>query len=260
MNSIKKSTAHSKYHFKAGEFLTKKNPQDLGLEYTSVQRIEVSGKAAIDTKGEEACLAVMEGEAAFRCSDKEGKAVFKDMMYVPGGTKIELSSDRAVLIYFGAPSDRDADFVHIKFSDIDKNPQVHKIFGKSETSCKRDVWQFIGEDFNCSRLLAGFCEGSVGGWTVWPPHEHGDKREEVYVYFNMGKAFAVQCVYDDMENPYAVAMVRDGDLVSIPKGYHPNVGCPGGRISFIYCMVSKTAGDRDFMDLHVQEIFGDKLE
>ena len=260
MKTIQKSAAHSNYHFTAGELITKKNPEDLGLEYTSVQRIEVSGEVTIDTKNEEACIAVMEGEVTYRCDQNEGEAVFKDMMYVPGETRIELTSEKAVLMYFGAPSDIDSDFIHILFSDVDKNPHSHKVFGKSETSCKRDVWNFIDDKINSSRLLAGFCEGSVGGWTAWPPHEHARTREEVYVYFNMGKAFAIQCVYDDMEKPYAVALVKDGDLVSIPKGYHPNVGCPGGRISFFYCMVSKKAGDRNFMDLHIQEIFGDKFE
>jgi len=106
----------------------------------------------------------------------------------------------------------------------------------------------------------GLCESDAGGWTAWPPHEHAEKREEVYVYFNMGNAFGVQCVYDDMDNPYDVTMIRDGDLISIPKGYHPNVGCPAGKISYIYCMVSKIPGDRNFMDLKIQEIYGDKFK
>ena len=76
----------------------------------------------------------------------------------------------------------------------------------------------------------------------------------------MGKAFGVQCVYEDMDDPMAVVMVRDGDLVSVPRGYHPNVGCPAGRISYVYCMTARTAGQRDFMDLHFQEIYGDGFE
>jgi 5-deoxy-glucuronate isomerase len=55
-------------------------------------------------------------------------------------------------------------------------------------------------------------------------------------------------------------MVTNGDLVSVPKGYHPSVGCPAGKICYIYCMVSKKSGDRSFMDLHIQEIYGDKFE
>lgn len=161
---------------------------------------------------------------------------------------------------YGAPADRDADFAHITFAGVDANPDTHKVFGKTETNCRRDVWNFIGAEFNCSRLMMGMCLGRPGGWTSWPPHEHGSQREEVYVYFGMGEAFGVQCVYDDMDDPYTVAMVRDGDLISVPRGYHPNAGCPGGAIGFVYCMTATTPGKRDFMDLTIQKEFGDRFE
>jgi 5-deoxy-glucuronate isomerase len=103
------------------------------------------------------------------------------------------------------------------------------------------------------------CCGGFGSWTAWPPHEHGEKREEVYVYFGMDDGFALQCVYDDLENPSELFLVRDGHLVAIPGGYHPNVGCPKTGIRYIYCMVSTAAEDRNFMDLNIQRQFGDKL-
>lgn len=249
-----------KHHFKANELLKKKRPEDLGLEYTSSQRIELKGTLNFDTKEEEACLVVMRGKIDFQFEDKKGIADFKDMIYVPRRRRIQLYSNNAVLMYFGAPSEIDTQFSHIDFLTIDKNSSTHKSVGASENNCRRDVWNFIDADFNCSRLMMGLCEGNIGGWTAWPPHEHADKREEVYVYFNMGNAFGVQCVYDDMDNPYAVAIVRNGDLISIPRGYHPNVGCPAGKISYIYCMASKKLGDRNFMDLNIQEIYKDKIK
>jgi len=181
------------------------------------------------------------------------------MLYIPKNKKILISSKDAILMYYGAPSDQDSSIVHIKFSEIDKKQETHKIFGKSVNNTKRHVWHFIDAEFQCSRLMMGLCEGEIGGWTVWPPHEHAKEKEEVYLYFNMGKAFAVQCVYDDIDKPYAVEMIKEGDLVTVPKGYHPNVCCPGGRISYIYCMVAKEAGKRDFMDLHFQKIYGEKF-
>jgi 5-deoxy-glucuronate isomerase len=76
----------------------------------------------------------------------------------------------------------------------------------------------------------------------------------------MGDGFAIQCVYEDMRRPDAVVLVQDGHLVTIPAGYHPNVGSPKGGIRYIYCMVSVEAGDREFMDLHIQSEYGSKLE
>ncbi len=218
-------------------------------------------KLSIESGNEELCFVLIEGNVQYHCEDKEGIAVFKDVLYLPPQSSITLSSDeKAVLMRYGAPSDMASNFAHIRFEDVDKNPKQHNVYGKAETNCQRDVWDIITSDFPSSRFLVGMCESETGGWTAWPPHEHGDKREEVYVYFNMGNAFGVQCVYEDMGDPMEVALVRSGDLVSVPRGYHPNVGCPGGKLSYVYCMVSKKPGDRNFMDLHIQEIFGDKFE
>jgi 5-deoxy-glucuronate isomerase len=248
-----------KYHYKPHELLKRKIPSDLGLEYTFVQRIELDNSIRIETKSEEACLVVLKGKVIFSSSNQAGRLQFKDMLYIPRNSKISITSKNAILMYYEAPSNIDSSVTHIKFSDIDKSKETHKIFGKSENNTKRHVWHFIDEGFQYSRLMMGLCEGSIGGWTVCPPHEHAKEKEEVYVYFNMGKAFAVQCIYDDMDNPYAVEMVKDGDLITIPKGYHPNVCCPGGKISYIYCMVAKEAGKRDFMDLHFQKIYGENF-
>lgn len=250
-----------KLHFKPDEILQRLEPSEMGLEFTSVQRIELLGQRVIESDEEEICLVCIEGEVEYECAGEKGKAVCKDMLYLPCRTGITLSASQlAVLIRYGAPSNLDSQFTHLKFAEIDRNPKTHKVYGKVETNCRRDVWNYIDDDFKASRLLMGICEGDPGGWTAWPPHEHAEKREEVYIYFGMFKAFGIQCVYEDMDNPLVVAMVRNGDLVSVPRGCHPSVGCPAGKISYIYCMVSKKAGDRSFMDLHIQEIYGDTFE
>ncbi len=240
-------------HFKSIELLQRKIPQELGLEFLSVQRIELKEGLILDSQEEEICLVIIDGVIQFKCENKEGIANFKDMLYVPRGKNLQLYSEGSVIMYYSAPSDIDAEFSHITFQDIDKNPATHAIAGSLNNSSQRDVWKYIDSDFKCARLMVGICESSPGGWTSWPPHEHAKKREEVYVYFNMKNIFGLQCVYDDLDNPYQVAIVRDGDLISIPRGYHPNVACPAGKLSYIYCMASRKSGDRNFMDLNIQE-------
>ncbi len=250
-----------KYHLKPAELTGGKEPQDIGLEHTYVRRVEVNGKAVLEPSEREICLVIIKGQVEFKVADISGSAVLKDMIYVPRTCGVELSGENAVVMCYGAPSDGlNAKPVHLKFSEIDADANRHKVFGKTENGTRRDVWQYIDTNFNCSRLMMGICYGAPGGWTAWPPHEHAEKREEVYIYFDLDNSFAVQCVYDDMDDAYTVAMVREGDLISIPKGYHPNVGCPARGISYVYCMVAKEAGDRNFMDLHIQKDFGDKFE
>ncbi|MDR1934893.1 MAG: 5-deoxy-glucuronate isomerase [Candidatus Accumulibacter sp.] len=252
--------ATKKYHFTADEALGRLRPADLGLEYTSVQRFEIGQDGVhIESGGEEICLVVLAGRLSYRIPDRTGAASLGDMLYLPIDSSIELSAGPAAVVRFGAPCSRATRFAHLRFSEVDAD-QRHKVYGTPESGTRRDVWNFIDEKFDSSRFLIGICHGAPGGWTAWPPHEHGDKREEVYVYFDMGDGFALQCVYEDMGEANAVALVRDGDVVAIPKGYHPNVGCPKSGIRYVYCMVSIAPEERDFMDLRTQRIYGERLE
>lgn len=244
-----------KYNFKKDELLNGIKPEQMALEFISVKKINLNGTIELNSEKNELCLVCIEKEYNFEIDGTKGNAVFQDMLYIPRGKVVKLNSENSSIIIYSVPSELDAEFVHIKFSDVNKDENRHKIYGSKTKNTLRHVWHFIDDNFKASRLLMGICKGEIGGWTAWPPHEHAEKREEVYVYFNMDRAFGIQLVYDDIENPLTVSVVRNGDLVSVPKGYHPSVSCPAGRICYIYCMASKKSGDRKFMDLNVQEIY-----
>lgn len=249
-----------KQYFKASELLEQLKPEDMGLVYTSLRRLEIHDTPlTVESAEEELCLLCIEGSVNYEVDGVKDEAVVLDMLYLPIYSRITFSSKRGgVIMKYGAPCDRKAKFDHIRFADVDKDDR-HKVYGTVENSTRRDVWNYIDERFDSSRFLAGICRGADGGWTAWPPHEHGKEREEVYVYFNMGNSFGAQFVYDNMDQPTMVALVRDGDVVTIPHGYHPNVGCPCGGIFYAYVMTSTQAEDRNFMDLRTQKIYGDRL-
>ena len=57
-------------------------------------------------------------------------------------------------------------------------------------------------------------------------------------------------------NPSLVQVVREGDVVVMPKGYHPNVAAPGGSINFLWMMAANREGeDRQFGVVNVQPEF-----
>jgi 5-deoxy-glucuronate isomerase len=251
------------YHYKPKDLKQRITPPTGGLEFLSCERIELdpSQSVTVETESEEVVLVPISGQAEYDCQGNPGTVRFKDFLYVPWKSKVSLQTNqKAVIMRIGAPSDRDTDFVHLSHSDVAKDPNKHKVFGTAETNTLRDVYMYIDDTFNASRLLVGIGQGSTGGWTVWPPHEHGAEKEEIYIYFDMGKAFGLQCVYESLDDVQEVAVVRDGDMVTVPGGFHPNAGCPGGRISYVYAMAARVAGERDFMTLRIQEEFGDKLE
>ena len=252
----------SQYLFHPQDMIAGVRGPAIGLDFLSCQRIELTGAqptVTVDSGLEEFVLVCIAGQAGYACGGATGTAHFKDVLYVPWKSTVALRSKRAVVMRVGAPSDRDTAFAHIRFSDVVKDAR-HKVFGQAENNSLRDVYQCIDDRFSASRLLMGIGEGSTGGWTVWPPHEHGDEKEELYVYFDMGKALAIQCIYETLDMPLFCGIVRDGDMVAVSRGYHPNVGCPGGRISYMYVMAARAPGEREFMALRVQKEFGDKLE
>jgi 5-deoxy-glucuronate isomerase len=252
-----------KYLFRSDELKGGVRGQVCGLDFLSCKRIELGGDhptTTVETGPEEVVLVCISGQVAYGSEGNTGTLHFKDFLYLPWQSKVSLqASPEAAVMRIGAPGDRDTQFAHIRFSDVDQDVSKHQVFGSAENNSLRDVYMYIDDKFNASRLLMGIGQGSTGGWTVWPPHEHGDEKEELYVYFDMGRAFAIQCIYETLDAPMFCGIVRDGDMVSVPRGYHPNVGCPGGRISYIYAMAARVAGQRDFMALRFQEEFGDKF-
>lgn len=231
------------------------------LDWMACQRIEFSQTSSprvTDTGNDEVAFVVISGQVNFAIGQASGTARFKDMLYVPWRNRIELQTQhKAIVMQVNSPSDRDTQFAHIAYSDVAKDPVRHKVFGLNETASLRDVYMYIDDKFPAARLLMGICEGSAGSWTSWPPHEHTKDREELYVYFDMGKSFSIQCVYEDLDQPLFCGFVRDGDLIAVPKGFHPNVSSPAGRITYFYAMAARVAGKREFMVLNMQEGFGE---
>jgi len=81
--------------------------------------------------------------------------------------------------------------------------------------------------------------------------------EEMYVYFDMpAPAFGIQLVYNNTEYPEMLTVVREGDAVLMPGGYHPNVSVPGHRICFLWAMAAhRELEDRRFGVVNVQPGF-----
>ena len=108
--------------------------------------------------------------------------------------------------------------------------------------------------------MAGVTFSTPGNWTSWPPHEHSRMLEEAYLYIDMpAPSWGVQFVYTNPAEPELMQVVREGDCVLMPKGYHPNVAAPGCAINFIWMMAARNeVTDRLFGVVNVQPGFGDK--
>ena len=181
-----------------------------------------------------------------------------DALYVPRDSRIEVSADGPEgcdLAELSAPVEGRYPVQFVSYAEVRENPKLHLIVG--QPPAQRDMNVLIGSNVKAGRIMTGVTFSRPGNWTSWPPHEHSRMLEEAYLYIDMpAPSFGVQFVYTDPSNPELVQVVREGDVVLMPKGYHPNVSAPGGQINFMWMMAAIREGeDRKYGVVNVQPDF-----
>lgn len=178
-----------------------------------------------------------------------------DAVYIPRDSNIEVQANGAEgcdLAEVSAPVSQRYPVKFVSYSEVRQNPKLHLIAGKPPA--ERDLNVLIGANVDAGRIMAGVTFSTPGNWTSWPPHEHSRMLEEAYLFIDMpSPSFGVQFVYTNPESPELVQVVREGDCVLMPKGYHPNVAAPGGQINFLWMMAAiKEGEDRQYGVVNVQ--------
>jgi 5-deoxy-glucuronate isomerase len=179
-----------------------------------------------------------------------------DALYVPRNSVVDLrTSSSADVAEFSAPVASQFPLQFVPYASVRADSSLS--FRTGSVGQQRQVNIVIGKNVEAGRLLLGFTVSDAGNWTSWPPHEHAVMLEEMYVYFDMpDPAFGIQLVYTDTEYPELVTVVRDGDAVLMPAGYHPNVSVPNHRINFLWAMAAhREKEDRQFGVVNVQPGF-----
>jgi 5-deoxy-glucuronate isomerase len=235
-------------------------PQNSVLEHLCYGRIRLDAAlatVAFETGGRETALLCMRGACRVIVGGTPYEIGLHDAIYVPRGSFVEVTTTSEVdLVEVASEVTGDYPLQIVRYSDLAKDPKLKFTAGGTTTS--RDLNIVIGDNVRAGRILAGFTRSQPGNWTSWPPHEHGAMLEEVYVYFDMpAPAFGIQLVYTEPGEPELAAVVRDGDAVLMPAGYHPNVAAPGHGINFVWMMAAhREVQDRQFGVVNVQPGFG----
>jgi 5-deoxy-glucuronate isomerase len=172
----------------------------------------------------------------------------KSMSIAPGGEGCDLAE-------ISAPVSKPHPVQHVRFADVQADPGLH--FNAGGPASKRDLNVLIGKNVEAGRIMAGVTFSEHGNWTSWPPHEHAAMLEEAYLYIDMpAPAFGIQLVYTNPAEPEVATIVREGDVVMMPQGYHPNVAAPGGSINFLWMMAAvREDEDRLYGVVNVQPEF-----
>ena len=180
-----------------------------------------------------------------------------DALYVPRDSAVDVrpGRDGCDLAEVSAPVAHRYPVQFVSFAAVQKDPGLH--FKAGGPAAERTLNVLFGKNIQAGRIMAGVTFSAPGNWTSWPPHEHAAIAEEAYLYIDMpAPAFGVQLVYTGRTTPELAVIVREGDVVLMPKGYHPNVAAPGGSINFLWMMAAnRESEDRLFGVVNVHPDF-----
>lgn len=235
------------------------SPQNSSMRHLSYARILLGASKpseSFSNGNRETGLICLSGEAEVSVDSQQARLGKHDAVYIPRDSSIRITTKTtADLAEFSADVEHRYPLQIVRAAEVAKDSGLEFTTGSS--GCKRHLQLLLAKNIEAGRLLVGITQAEPGNWTSWPPHEHAALLEEMYVYIDMpAPAYGIQLVYDDTQNPELVTVVRDGDAVLIPSGYHPNVGVPGHSICFLWAMAAhREVEDRLYGVVNVQPGF-----
>ena len=225
------------------------------LHYGRITLGAIDAPITFENHDHETGLVCLAGAATVTTGGERFQLTRYDALYIPRDSEIEVRAtddNSCDLAEISAPVANHYPLKFVAFADVRKDPKLHVAAG--QPPAERDLNVLIGANVEAGRIMAGVTFSTPGNWTSWPPHEHSRMLEEAYLYIDMpAPAWGVQFVYTNPAEPELMQVVREGDCVLMPKGYHPNVAAPGGQINFLWMMAAVREGeDRQFGVVNVQ--------
>ncbi len=248
--------------------VVKVTPESVDWVYTGfeVYRLAAKEVVSLDTAGKETVVIVLEGtcdvdvsgvsfeHVGNRESVFDGKA--PEAIYSPPGNFVTVRAEsRAEVAVATAKAEEGVGGPRrITPDDIPYEE-------RGEGSTRRYIHHILDEHHPANKLLLVEVVTPPGNWSSYPPHKHDEEipgkeayLEETYYYrINPPAGQALQRVYDK-QGLETVQTPRDGDVVLVPRGYHPVASPPGFTTYYLNVMsghhrVWKYTVDTDYAHL-----------
>jgi 5-deoxy-glucuronate isomerase len=224
--------------------------ESAGWKYVGfdVYRLPKGDRIERSTGDQEVCAVMLTGRADIEFGRHQWRDVGSrtnvfegapDAVYAPpGGTvAIAASSETCEVALCWAPATRGSEAALIPGSRIQP-------FKRGSGRTERTIHNILMEDRPAESLLVTEVLTPAGNWSSYPPHKHDtdDPPNEAYLeetyYHRMARpdGFAVQLVYTDDRSLDEAIQVRDGDVVLVPRGYHPVAAGPGYDLYYLNVM------------------------
>ncbi|HEV3379086.1 MAG TPA: 5-deoxy-glucuronate isomerase [Thermoleophilaceae bacterium] len=221
-------------------------PDSAGWRFVGFDVIDLTGESqSRHTDDRELCLVVLAGTCNLRSAHGEWTGLGgrpnpfdgrPDAAYLPPGTEFELSGEGEVALCT-APASGGAAARVLPGDEIEVEVRGH---GAQE----RTVTPILMGDEDADSLLVCEVLTPPGHWSSYPPHKHDRDAmpeesflEETYYHrISPPQGFALQRVYTRDGELDETVVVRDRDVVLVPRGYHTVSAPPGYTVYYLNVM------------------------
>lgn len=217
-------------------------PDSAGWTYVGFSVLKLNpGETVAEATGErEACLVLVSGKATVTAGGQRFATIggrdnpwdgAPHSVYVPAGSEWQITAETALEVGVctapGTPGSRPV--LHI-------TPDMVGQSTRGEGTNTRYIRDILPDSSpHAESLLVVEVITPPGHWSSYPPHKHDQDAlpaesllEETYYHrIRPAQGFALQRVYTDDLSLDETMAVRDGQVVLVPRGYHP-VGAPHG--------------------------------
>jgi len=191
---------------------------------------------------EESVILCLSGKAILQAEGSTFPCSTHDTLYLPRDISATiLAEETASFCVCSAPVKGNYPLHFVPYSEITADPTLRFVAGAA--GAQREINLLVAHNVEAGRLIVGVTRSLPGNWTSWPPHEHAATLEEIYLYYDMPEpAYGLQLLYEQQAETPNVTVVREGDAVLLPRGYHPNVAIPGHQLNFVWMMAAHREG------------------
>jgi 5-deoxy-glucuronate isomerase len=220
-------------------------PESAGWSYVGFEALRVSAPVERSTAAGELCIVVISGTVSVRSVYGDWRGLggrpdpwsgLPDAVYLPPGTRYVLEGAGEVGLC-AAPADEGAEARVLPGDSISVETRGH---GAHE----RTIRPILMGDEAADSLLVCEVLTPAGHWSSYPPHKHDRDAmpeesflEETYYHrISPPQGFALQRVYTGDGELDETVVVRDGDVVLVPRGYHTVSAPPGYELYYLNVM------------------------
>ncbi|MCQ6559166.1 5-deoxy-glucuronate isomerase [Paenibacillus mendelii] len=229
-------------------------PVTAGWNHVGFQVVKLQeGQSLLrETGGQEVCLVLLSGRADIKTAKAmwnnigQRMSVFEKIppysVYIPAGDQFEVSAlTELELAVCTAPGQSGGEARLIP-------PAAVGVEMRGYGHIERQIHNILPESEQADSLLVVEVFTPEGHWSSYPPHKHDRDAlpdesllEETYYYHvQPEQGFAMQRVYTDDRTLDETLIVRDGEAVLVPKGYHPVCAPPGYEVYYLNVMAGPT--------------------